>query len=335
MTSSSLDFKLDELPWLLPPWRQLGRYLQSGVLPQALLLTGPLDAGTGILAHFFTRRLLCHQPVGDQACGICSSCKLFDAGNHPDAIMLVPEEPGKSILIDQVRALIATLSLKPQYGAHRVVTIAPADKLNRAAANGLLKTLEEPDARTMLLLLTHIPASLQATIRSRCQSLTVDNPGHKQTADWLKPRLANPGESDMLIAMAGGAPLRALELAGSELPGLRLRFFKAWQAVLLKKADPLQCAEQWQKTPCETLLEWLRSWVADLVRLSMAADSAVIDNSDLIHELSALSSGLNLKALFQFYEYLGGALLSLTGQANRQLVLEEALILGARLPERP
>jgi len=334
MTSCRPDFKLEELPWLLPPWQQLGHYLQSGILPQALLLTDPLNAGADILAYYFTRRLLCLQPLGDQACGICSSCKLFEAGNHPDAIKLVPEESGKSILIDQVRALIATLSLKPQYGAHRVVTIVPADKLNRAAANGLLKTLEEPDARTMLLLLTHNPASLPATIRSRCQSLTVDNPSHKQTADWLKPRLANQGESAMLTAMAGGSPLRALELAGGELPGLRMRFFKAWQAVVLNKADPLQCAEQWQKTPCETLLEWLRSWVADLVRLSMAVDSAVIDNSDLIHELRALSSGLNLKALFRFYEYLGGALPALAGQANRQLVLEEALILCARLPER-
>jgi DNA polymerase III subunit delta' len=335
MTSSGLDFKLDELPWLLQPWRFVGHYLQTGMLPQALLLTGPEGMGANLLAHMFAGRLLCHQPVGDFACGMCPACKLFDAGNHPDAIKLVPEEPGKAILIDQVRALIATLSLKPQYSAHRVVTIVPADKLNRAAANSLLKTLEEPDARTLLLLLTHNPASLPATIRSRCQSLVVDGPDRRQAADWLKPRLADQAALDTLIAMAAGSPLRALELAGSELPQLRLRFFNAWRSLLLKKADALQCAEQWQKTPCETLLAWLRSWTADLVRLSMVAEAAVIENADLVQELNALSSDLNLRALFRFYEHLGRALLSLAGQANRQLVLEEVLILSARLPEQP
>jgi DNA polymerase-3 subunit delta' len=331
MTSHSTDFKLDELPWLLQPWQQLGHYLQTGMLPQALLLTSPEGVGADLLAHFFTRRLLCHQPEGDLACGMCISCKLFDAANHPDAIRLVPEEAGKSILIDQVRTLIATLSLKPQYSTQRVVTITPADKLNRAAANSLLKTLEEPEARTLLLLLTHNPSSLPATIRSRCQFLSVAGPDRLQAVDWLRPRLADHAELDTLIAMAGGSPLRALELAGSELPHTRRRFFKVWCALLLKKADPLQCAEQWQKTPCETLLEWLRSWAADLVHLSMVPDAAIIQSPDLRQELSTLSAGLNLKQLFRFYDYLGCSLQSLAGQANRQLILEEVLILSTRL----
>jgi DNA polymerase III subunit delta' len=334
MTGNGLNFKLEELPWLLQPWQSVGHYLQDGILlPQALLLTGVEGIGCDLLAHIFARRLLCQQPDGNFACGMCASCKLFDAGNHPDAIRLVPEEEGKAIVIDQVRALIAKLSLRPQYSSHRVVTIAPADKLNRAAANSLLKTLEEPDARTLLLLLTYNPSILPATIRSRCQFLAVESPDRKQATDWLKLRLADPAQADILISMADGAPLRALALAGSELPQVRLQFFKAWQGLLLKKADALQCAAQWQKTPCETLLEWLRSWTTDLVRLSMVAEAAAIENPDLSRELSALTPTLNLKALFMFYASVGSALLSLAGQANRQLVLEEVLIQSTRLQE--
>lgn len=331
MINTDIAPKLEELPWLNQPWQQLCHYLQSGKLPQALLLTGPEGVGKQILARAFVRRLLCNQPADDAACGICPSCKLYDAGNHPDAITVAPEEAGKSILIDQVRGLIAKLSLKPQYGTYRVVTIVPADKLNRAAANSLLKTLEEPEARTLLLLLTHNPAVLPATIRSRCQFLIVDSPERSQTLGWLKPMLDDATQADMLLIMAGGSPFRALELARSDLPLARLRFFKSWQALLLKKADPLQTAEQWQKTAGETLLAWLASWTIDLVRLAQTSDAVFVENHDLLADLNVLASRLNAKKLFKFYDQLGVSLQALAGQANRQLILEEVLILSTSL----
>ena len=151
--------RLDEMGWLAPHWQRLGAYLETERVPQALLIVGRAGVGKEALAEAFGQKLLCRNP-GEYACGECVSCKLYAAGTLPDFIRIEPEEPGKVIPVDAIRGLIANLALKPQYSGRRVVLITPAHQMNASSANSLLKTLEEPDAHTTVLLLTDSPQSL-------------------------------------------------------------------------------------------------------------------------------------------------------------------------------
>ncbi|QSA98963.1 DNA polymerase III subunit delta' [Methylococcus sp. EFPC2] len=325
----------DDLPWLAPAWQRLIAYTANDRLPQALLVTGKPGLGKMRLALAFAQRLLCRSP-SDEACGICASCLLFQAQTHPDLQRVEPIEAGKPIIVDQIRGLIEKLALAPQYGGKRVVIIAPAQSMNISAANSLLKTLEEPDAHTLMLLLSDDPHSLPATILSRCQRLNIVPPTRDLALAWLSRK--GVAQADALLTLAQGAPLRALALAGEDAIERRSGFFSAWQAVGAKRQDPLSVADRWQpsstKTPpvsCESLTEWMLSWTQDLIRLRAASAQADLDNPDLRPGLQALSEKLDLKAIYAFLDRLLAARQMLTGQVNRPLLLEELLILWSRL----
>ncbi|MFO7642692.1 MAG: DNA polymerase III subunit delta', partial [Candidatus Competibacteraceae bacterium] len=165
---------MDEgLPWHEPLWRQFQQSRAAGRLPHALLLAGPAGLGKLAFAKRLARALLCETPdVEGDACGRCRSCRLFQAGSHPDYRMEQPVEEGKAIRIDPIRELCGFLGFTAQYGGYKIALLEPADRLNLNAANSLLKTLEEPPGDCLLLLVTAHPARLPATVRSRCQKVS-------------------------------------------------------------------------------------------------------------------------------------------------------------------
>jgi DNA polymerase-3 subunit delta' len=318
-------------PWLEQARRRLAAYLAAGRLPHGLLIAGAAGVGKGVLADDFARRLLCASPSSESACGVCPACRLAAAGNHPDYLRVEPEEAGKRITVDLIRRLIERLSLKPQYGASRVVVIRPAHAMNTAAANSLLKTLEEPDPQTLFLLLSERPAQLPATVLSRCQWLEVRLPEREEALRWLRGQGIG-AEAEALLAMAGGAPLRAAELHGGDLAQRRRKIFEDWLAVLRKEADPLTVAEQWAKEDGETVTGWLRGWIADLIRIGSSKTTAVrLANADLEQGLRKAAADLDLRSLFARLDDVDAARRNLEGQANRQLLMEDILINWSRL----
>lgn len=317
--------RIDGMDWLAPHWRRLGSYLDAGRVPQALLIVGREGVGKMALAEAFSQKLLCRAP-GEYACGDCASCRLFAAKTLPDFIRVEPEEAGKPITVDAVRGLIAKLALKPQYSGRRVVLLSPAQQMNVNSANSLLKTLEEPDAHTTLLLLTDAPQALPATILSRCQRLDIALPGHAEALSWLA-RQGQGGQAEVLLALARGAPLKALSLAGEGVVEKRGEFFAAWLDLLARRGEPVALAEKWAKFPGETLVDWMQSWVMDLIRLRSAPGCQAIDNLDLAERLQACARRLNLQALFGTLDRLNAARRLLATQVNRQLLLEELLLL--------
>lgn len=316
--------RFETYPWLTEPWDRLGAYVEAGRIPQGLLITGMCGLGKGILAEGFTRRLLCRSG-GPYACGHCPSCVLFEAGNHPDYLRIEPAEPGKAITVDAIRGLIATLSLKPQYSGRRVVILTPAEQMNAAAANSLLKTLEEPDVHTSLLLLSEAPEQLPATIRSRCQRLEIAVPERRVALEWLQ-RNGCGDEAEVLLSLSRGAPLRALAFASDDIIGQRAEFFRTWCEVLTQGADPVMAAERWQKHSCEQLVSWMSTWTCDLIRLRAAPGCSSIDNPDLRDGLQGTAARLNLAELFRYLDQLNVTRRQLAGQLNRQMVLEQLLI---------
>lgn len=228
-------------PWQESIWSRLQGKLER--LPHALLLHGPAGIGKLALAEHFAQRLLCEARDQERApCGQCEGCRWFTAGSHPDFRRVEPEsfarrpegaedeepaparsaKPSSEIKVDQVRALDVFLNLRSHRAGRRVALVHPAEDMNPNAANALLKGLEEPPPDAFFLLVSHRPARLLATIRSRCVAVPVPVPDPATSEDWLAQQGTKDGRQ--WLAFASGAPLRALEYAkGTGEVMLRLR----------------------------------------------------------------------------------------------------------------
>jgi DNA polymerase-3 subunit delta' len=196
-------------PWLSGHWSFFTQRLERDKLAHALMLEGPAGTGKTSLARAMVARLLCREQQ-DFACGHCRSCQVLAGAAHPDYFELQPEEDSEVIKVDQVRALIAKLDLTTSISERKVAYIHPAEAMNAAAANALLKSLEEPAGNTVLILVSDNPARLPVTIRSRCQAITVNQPDPGIVRDWLEKRSGKATGLVMdALQAAGGSPLRA------------------------------------------------------------------------------------------------------------------------------
>ncbi|NOQ17045.1 MAG: DNA polymerase III subunit delta' [Methyloprofundus sp.] len=312
-------------PWHKKDWQQLSAYITQDRIPQALLLAGSEGLAKHALALRYTQSLLCTEKTSTEACLQCESCKLFLAETHPDFMTLQPEEEGKAIRIDDVRALINKLSLKPQYLGYRVVLIQPADKMNMNSANAFLKCLEEPPERTVFLLLTEAMQALPATILSRCQKMSLSVPDTEDILQWLEEQGINE-QAELALNLAQGSPLLALDYAKNNVVQLRSSCFDEWNKVALANACPISLAEKWHKQPLGPLLQWLTLWTEDIVKCTFHVESALLFNKDLAKPLQQLAKRVNRQQLFKFYDLLLKDSYRINGQLNKQLLFEELLI---------
>ena len=212
-------------PWNQPILDALARRLDR--LPHAILLYGPQGIGKLALAERAAQLLLCEGEK--KPCDACDACRWFRAGNHPDFRRLEPEalakdietedepkakrtkQPSIEIKIDQVRELADFLYIGSHRGKLRVALVHPAEHMNENAANALLKGLEEPPAGAVFILVSHRPAQLLPTIRSRCVAIAVPIPPREAALAWLtKEGVKDPAR---WLAYAGGAPLQAVGYA--------------------------------------------------------------------------------------------------------------------------
>lgn len=322
------------LPWQDELWDGLIARFRAGSLPHALLFTGSEGYGKSELAEALIHGLLCQSPADDgTACGKCQGCGLLAAGTHPDLMWLTPEEPGKAIPVDSIRAVGEFLALKGQYGGRQIVFINPAEAMNRNAANSLLKTLEEPSEDALLILISSQPSSLLPTIRSRCQKVVFPRPGTEASAAWLQEQLKGARESTNipdLLALSDGAPLAAQALYESGGLEIRRELASQWVAVAAGKADPLACAKQWSELGLPRATQWLSSWVMDLIRLKSGAESDAITNGDLRPHLQKLVAGLELQRLFAYLEQITETARWASGQLNAQLAMEDLMVSWSR-----
>jgi len=295
-----------------------------------LLLHGPRGIGKRAFAADLAKWLLCEAPSEEGGCGHCKSCAWFEQGGHPDFKLLEPaseasreDEPtkkgGKHITINEIRELGDFLGLVSHQGGWRVVLIQPAELLNAAAANALLKTLEEPPANVLIVLVSHQPRRLPATVRSRCRKLAVGLPPREQAHTWL---LAQGMREQMtLLDEVGGAPLLALECAEPERLTRRGRFLGA---LAKPTADGLSRQAQESQQRVEECWGWLTRWLYDL--LAIQAGGSVRYFPDSEPALRKLAAKAGAAALWQCQQEVVAAGRWLRHPLNGQLLLESWLL---------
>jgi DNA polymerase-3 subunit delta' len=348
-------------PWQRDDWQQVQTL--RGHFPHALLLYGQAGIGKAEFARHLARGLLCEAPLDDgQPCGQCVACGWFEQGNHPDFRLVVPEalaglastaeaEPGeadkadkadkvsrsdkadesarktrapsKEIKIEQVRSLLDFCALGSHRGGQRIVLLYPAETLNPAASNALLKTLEEPPPAVIFLLVAGRIDRLLPTILSRCRQWPLTTPSIEAAGAWLEAQgLASPRAA---LAEAGGAPLTALANASSEYRGVQ-----AWTIEQLGRGpecDPFACGEALQKVPVPHVLGWLQRWVHDLAAEQAAGRPRYFPDAQA--RLGHCAAQVDVMAMMRYSRLLARQRAVEQHPLNARLVFE-SLMLGYR-----
>lgn len=208
-------------PWIRPLWQQLSEATLAGSLAHGIGIEYQPELGSEQLLEQLSRFLLCQKPVQDEkgirACGQCKQCLLYKAGTHPDLLRIQPE-PGKQLGVDAIRKLGTFAQQSAAQGGNKVVHIMYADHMTLAAANSLLKTLEEPPQNTYLIVSAGQFSLLLPTVRSRLMMFPMPRPDLDTMGAWLKQFAPDATLSDGLLSYAQKRPLTTLQLLKEGLP---------------------------------------------------------------------------------------------------------------------
>lgn len=316
-------------PWLASYWNELIQEQQQGRLPHALILSAVDGLGVNALVSQISQLLLCKTPENNRACQQCTSCQLFQAGTHPDLYYLSVEEKKTQISVEQVRALIAKLTEKAHQSGYRIAIVEPAHLMNKASANALLKTLEEPGDDTLLVLVTERLNALPATIRSRCRIMNISAPTEAEALDYVQEHHPDNTKTDRIaVRIAQNRPLQALEILNSGILQERQDFFAYLQGIRTQSLEPTTLYKNFKdKAKLMTFCDWLLDLQLDLEKYEAGVPVAELLNNDqqqLIHALERLSTEQRMqwhKALIE-----AKRLLLSSSNINPKLLLDNMLL---------
>ncbi len=306
--------------------RALCRAVEQNRVNHAYLFAGPAGVGKTTTALAFGASLLCRQPQKGDACGQCQDCRQVDGQNHPDMHRIAPE--GASIKIGQMREMLRRITLSPYQGKRQVFLVEQADLMTHEAANCLLKTLEEPPAGTVLILISSRPQSLLPTILSRCQIFTFHPLPAEQVVRILERETAVSREEVAVLArLTGGCPGRAVRLAGVAGGYFAVRQRAVDLATGLGRASVMEACRQAallaeDKELALIYLELLQLWYRDLLVWMETATPGLLFNRDylsLVDREARFHSRIRLIAAIKEIE---GTRDSLLANVNTRLALE-------------
>ncbi|WP_368541274.1 DNA polymerase III subunit delta' [Enterobacter soli] len=313
-------------PWLRPHFEQLITSYQAGRGHHALLIQALPGMGDDALIYALTRFLMCQQPEGHKSCGKCRGCQLMQAGTHPDYYTLEPEKGKTTLGIDAVREVSEKLYEHARLGGAKVVWLNDAALLTEAAANALLKTLEEPPEKTWFFLSCREPGRLLATLRSRCRLHHLSVPQESWSLSWLE-REVTMSQDAMLTALrlCSGAPAAALALLQPDSWSQREALCSG-VASALDSGDWLSLLAALNSDRAAERLHWLASMLLDALKIQQGA--TLLSNVDvwvLINTLANRLSGNALRAMLHDVCQSREQLLTVTG-LNRELLLTDQLL---------
>ncbi len=308
----------------------------AGRLSHAYLFLGPGGVGKATTARALAAALNCAQPGADgDACGTCPSCRRLHGGTHPDFLVISPEEGKNQIKIEVIRELRRVTEYPPLGGGWRVVLIKPAEALtaqNDAAANALLKTLEEPPPQHLLVLIARGEADLLPTIVSRCHKLAFAPLPSALIIQELESRRSLPrSQAALVAALSGGSLGRALALDPDEL--LRQRDQVLGDLARLNRGSTglvLEWAQRLTKNRADldNFLLLAQLWYRDLLLAHFQAPAGLLAHQDLLTTLEQARASAAPATWFANFAALGKAQRHLQANLNPELTLD---ILGLRL----
>lgn len=316
-------------PWQKALWGKLTATRER--LSHALLLQGREGVGKFDFAALLAQSLLCENTAADQlACGNCQSCVWFAQGNHPDFRLVEPEEGDANtedegaaprttrktqIAVDQVRELTEFLGLSSHRSGLRIVLLHPAEALNQASANALLKMLEEPPSGVLFMLVSHQPQRLLATIRSRCSKVDMPIPPRHDAVAWLDAQGIRNAAAR--LAYAGGAPLLATfpeEEASKQKTELQVLLCQG------ARIDPLAAGALCARSGMAAAVDMLQKWTYDLLSLRLAQQARYHEEPS--KSLQDLAKAVDLAKLLDFQRKLDQARRHAQHPLNAELQLE-------------
>ena len=324
------------------PIRILSTLLRNRTLPHALLFTGTAGVGKQAAALALASACNCqgqtsgfHPDDGSgrdpdkptiESCGVCKSCKKIGSGNHPDIIQVQPKGP--FIKIEQIRGLLQTLSMKPYEARTRVVIISEAHCMNAAASNALLKILEEPPDRSMLVLMATRKSDLLPTIASRCQSVKFDRISRQTINAWIaKEHGLNLQDAEIISATANGSLAKAQKMIDDDWMSGRGWVLNEMQTLSLQRLARLMALAEKLAREKEALagrLEVISSWFRDLI--INRYDSRKIINQDVAERIGIISRRTEVKKLLRKVKAIQEVQSRLSANTNLRLGMERLLI---------
>ena len=315
-------------------------HIRRGAVRHAYLFTGPEGVGRRTLALRFAQALFCERPPAPgEACGQCRSCRLVAREAHPDLHIVAKEPDAAFIKVGQIRALERQLTLTPHSAPYRIALLTDFEEAHPSAANALLKTLEEPPGKAMLLLTASAAEALLPTVVSRCEVLRLrPMPVGELAAGLQTMHHLPPAEADFLAHLAGGRPGFALRLHHHpDLLASRTEAIEALLALLpSNRIQRFAFAEQAAKDRTglrELLTVWLSVWRDVLVLTSGAGVEPT--HTDYRPALEALAARLSVPQALAVAQTLTQALEDLEHFVNPRLLAENVVLLlpAVRLPQ--
>ena len=312
--------------------------LQSAVtherLAHAYLFHGEEAIGKRLTAIRLAQALSCEQPSeaeGLDSCGTCRSCRQIEARTHPDFFVIEPdpEQATQQIKIEQVREIEHQIMYRPLIGERKICLIDDADRMTIGAANALLKTLEEPPAHSLFLLISSRPAALPATIRSRCQSLRFTTPARTQVeAALILKRELPPTDARFLAIISEGRIGEALRADVNETRSRQQELVDLVRPQSLQSIGSiLSSAEAIAKTDrAQETLTWLTRWIRDLVLLQIGGDRDQILYLDDLPMLEAYAKQADTDSLLDLLREIELTEQRATRHLNLHMALETILL---------
>ena len=311
-------------PWVVPTYHKISQTFSEGLGHHALLIKADQGLGAERLFDALTKRIMCQTP-DNASCGHCHACHLMATHSHPDFHVLASQE-GKDIGVDQVRAINEVVSQHAQQNGNKLVYIQDAERLTEAAANALLKTLEEPRPNTYFLLQTEPASSLLATIYSRCQVWNVPLPTEAEALNWLSSQFqAETSELLTALAMNLGRPLLALETLQQGLIEQRKNFLRQFW-LFYRRSSPLEILPFFEKERTIQQVDWILAFLSDAIKYKLEIQSGwqTLDLKTGVTQFADEQTALGLLTANKIMQKVRSDLLTING-VNTELMLLDGL----------
>lgn len=312
-------------PWQQPIWTMLTQRFPD--LGHGLLFYGKEGCGKQAFVEHFVAWLLCSNKQAQGACGQCGSCQWLKSDTHPNYVSISTDEDNKKanaqIKIEKIRDLLPFV--QQTVDGWRVVVIQPAEALNIASANALLKTLEEPGERVVIILVAEHFLKLPATIRSRLQRYALDRIELQQASEYVQTQTQalSAEQIQLHLNLGNGMPLQALGLLEQAWVARRQEFMQDWLSLVAQKNSPIRYATKWSKelnfVELQHLLEYLLS---DLICAKLKQP---VKNIDL--DFTALCEFYQTETLFEIYAALQQSKIKIEQNVQANLIIDQIFVL--------